>query len=159
MICRAVMDRVYDDRPFSPLTHLWVSWHLLRCPRCASAIAALEAAQTMMQADFFPPAPAMAEAVMEVIRREALDPGDVPLEIADPPEAVSFKSWVITGLIILISLSSAFFGLDFVKVAEEEGSSFLIPVGLTMGMVVSVYGALFIGAHLKELSGHFRLHS
>jgi hypothetical protein len=111
----------------------------------------------MMQTGFFPPAPAMEEAVMEVIRREALDPGDVPMEIADPPEAVSFRSWVIAGLIILISLSSAFIGLDFAEVAEKGGSSFLIPVGLTVGLAVSIYGALLIGTHLKELSGRFGL--
>jgi hypothetical protein len=153
------MDRVFEgDRSFSPLARFRVWRHLLHCPRCAAAAAALETAQTIMQTDFFPPAPAVEEAVMEVIRREALDPGDVPVEIAGPPEAVSFRSWVIAGLIILVSLGSAFFGLDFAEVAEEGGSSFLIPVGLTVGMVVSVYGALLIGTHLKELSSRFGLH-
>jgi hypothetical protein len=153
------MDRVFEeDRFFSPLIRLRVWWHLLHCPRCAASAAALEAAQTLMQTSFFPPAPAVENAVMEVIRREALDPDDVPMEIADPPEAVSFRSWIIAGFIILISLSSTFFGLDFANVTEEEGSSFLISVGLTVGMAVSIYGALFIGTHLKELSGRFGLH-
>jgi hypothetical protein len=153
------MDRMFgEDGSFSPLTRLGVRWHLQRCPHCAESAAALEAARTLMQTGFFPPAPAVEEAVMEVIRREALDPGDVPMEIADPPEAVSFRSWIIAGLIILISLGSAFFGLDFATVAKEGGSSFLISVGLTIGMVVSVYGALLIGTHLKELSARFGLH-
>jgi hypothetical protein len=147
-----------EEGSFSFLTRLRVWWHFLHCPRCAAAAAALETAQSIMQAGFFPPAPALEEAVMDAIRREALDPGDVPAEITSPPETVSFRSWVIAGFIILLSLSSAFFGLDFAEVAEEGGSSFLIPVGLTVGMVVSVYGALFIGTHLKELSSRFGLH-
>jgi hypothetical protein len=65
---------------------------------------------------------------------------------------------VITGLIVLISLASAFLGLDFDKVARAGGSSVLLPLGLTIGVVVTGYGALFIGSHLKELSEHFRLH-
>jgi hypothetical protein len=74
------------------------------------------------------------------------------------PQGVSFRSWVIAGLIILVSLSSSFFNLDFVETVASYGSSFLLPVGLTIGIVVTGYGALFIGSHLKELSTRFRLH-
>jgi hypothetical protein len=35
--------------------------------------------------------------------------------------------------------------------------SFLLPVGITVGIVLTSYGALFIGGHLKELSERFRL--
>ena len=111
-----------------------------------------------MAGGFFPPAPEAADAVMELIRREeVLAPGFVPEE-AEGPVALSFRVWVIAGLIILISLASAFFGLDFAKVAAEGGTVFLLSVGITVGMVVSVYGALLIGAHLKELSSRFGLH-
>ena len=70
----------------------------------------------------------------------------------------SLRIWVITGFFVLLSLSSSFFGVDFVKIANAEGLSFLLPVGLTVGMVLTCYGALFIGSHLKELSARFGLH-
>jgi hypothetical protein len=47
--------------------------------------------------------------------------------------------------------------MDFEKVAHRQGSSFLIPVGITIGVVVTGYGALFIASHLKELSERFGL--
>ena len=36
--------------------------------------------------------------------------------------------------------------------------SFLLPVGITIGVVLTTYGALFIGSHLKELSERFGLY-
>jgi hypothetical protein len=47
--------------------------------------------------------------------------------------------------------------MNFVAIANSEGSSFLLPVGITIGIVLTCYGALFIGSHLKELSSRFRL--
>jgi hypothetical protein len=35
--------------------------------------------------------------------------------------------------------------------------SYLLPVGITIGIVLTSYGALFIGSHLKELSERFGL--
>jgi hypothetical protein len=43
-------------------------------------------------------------------------------------------------------------------VADHWGSSFLLPIGITIGAIVSAYGALFSGSHLKELSSRFNLH-
>jgi hypothetical protein len=35
--------------------------------------------------------------------------------------------------------------------------SFLLPVGITFGIVLTSYGALFIGSHLEEFSERFGL--
>jgi hypothetical protein len=48
--------------------------------------------------------------------------------------------------------------MDFINIADTQGSSFLLPVGITIGAVVTGYGAFFIGSHLKELSSRFRIH-
>jgi uncharacterized membrane protein YoaK (UPF0700 family) len=48
--------------------------------------------------------------------------------------------------------------MDFIKVADNWCSSFLLPIGMTVGAIVSAYGALLIGSHLKELSDRFNLH-
>jgi hypothetical protein len=140
------------DRPLSLWERLEIGIHVFHCPRCAREIENLEKAQELMKSDFFPPVPSLEESVMEQIYREA------PLALTEAPAGVSFRSWVITGLIVLISLASAFLGMDFDKVVSAQGSSFLLPLGLTIGVVVTGYGALFIGSHLKELSQRFRLH-
>jgi hypothetical protein len=88
-----------------------------------------------------------------------LEAGNEPEEgVYGETGGVSLSRWVITGLILLFSLSSAFFVMDFVKVAAKEGSSYLLPLGITIGAVLSCYGAIFIGSHVKELSERFGLH-
>ncbi|GHV76259.1 hypothetical protein AGMMS49942_10800 [Spirochaetia bacterium] len=155
MNCQEVMDRVYEfegNTAPSFFTQLRIQLHLFHCSRCAGEIERLETARLFMQGSFFPPAPnGLEERIMRSISLE--EPESYP-EIA----GVSFRSWVVTGLIILISLSTSFLGMDFSKVAAHWGSSFLLPIGITIGAVVSAYGALFIGSHLKELSDRFNLH-
>jgi hypothetical protein len=99
-----------------------------------------------------PPSPDFEDMLMERLYAE----NDVTRE-TDAPTGFSFRLWVIIGFFVLLSLSSSFFGVNFVEIANSEGLSFLLPVGLTIGMVVTCYGALFIGSHLKELSSRFRL--
>jgi hypothetical protein len=149
------MDKVFEsDGPLSVLARLEILIHRFRCPRCAQKIKALEMTQDLMETDFFPPSPGLEETIMTVLQGEGLleIPGAAP-----NAQGVSFRGWVITGLIIVVSLASSFFGLDFAEVSADHGSSFLLPVGLTIGIVVTGYGALFIGSHLKELSARFRL--
>jgi hypothetical protein len=105
-----------------------------------------------MKTDFLPPSPDFADHLMECVYEET-----GMEEKTDAPAGFSFRGWVIIGFFVLFSLSSSFFGVNFVEIADAEGLSFLLPVGLTVGMVVTCYGALFIGSHLKELSSRFRL--
>jgi hypothetical protein len=92
---------------------------------------------------------------MERINADAVE---MLREEQNPAYAVSFRGWVITGFVVLVSLTTSLFGMDFVRMIPEVASSFLLPIGITIGVVVTVYGALFIGSHLKELSDRFRLH-
>jgi hypothetical protein len=141
------------DRPLSLWDRLEIGIHILHCSRCAREIEELEKAQELMKSDFFPAlVPGLEERIMEQIYREE------PAASIEAPAGVSFRSWVITGIIVVVSLATAFLGLDFNEVASAGGSSFLLPLGLTIGVVVTGYGALFIGSHLKELSERFRLH-
>jgi len=57
----------------------------------------------------------------------------------------------------MVSLITAFFGLDFKNLASESGISFLLPMGITIGIILTTYGALFISSHLNELSERFGL--
>ncbi len=111
----------------------------------------LKAALRIMKTDFFPPAPDLVEAVMAAIRGQAIEPAvaeDVP---------ISFRNWVLVGLLILFSLIATPLGVDFEEMVRLLGPSLLLPIALTSGVVVSLYGALFIGSHLEELSDRFGL--
>ena len=156
MNCHEVIERAYEfegNAALPLLTHLRIQLHLLHCVQCAGEIERLESARLLMTGSFFPPAPeGLEERIMRSVSLED--------QMEEFPDAtgVSFRNWVVTGLIILVSLSTSFLGMDFSKVADHWGSSFLLPIGITIGGVVSAYGALFIGSHLKELSDRFNLH-
>ncbi|MDR3139952.1 MAG: peptidoglycan-binding protein [Treponema sp.] len=158
MNCHAVLDQVVEstgDESLSLASQIKIAVHLFFCPRCAAELKKLEAAQDVLKADFFPPPPNLEDAILERIYAEAPETEE---EHYDIPAGFSLRGWVITGIIVLFSLASSFFGMDFEEVAASEGSSFLLAVGLTVGVVVTGYGALFIGSHLKELTARFRLH-
>jgi len=163
MNCSKIMDLVYEysggdpDRENSMPLFLQVQvWlHTIVCPNCAQEIERYEVTRDILREDFFPPSPELEEAIMAKIAEE-----DLLTEAEDSYAAaggLSFRGWVVAGLIILVSLATSFFGLDFQKVANESGISFLLPVGITIGIVLTTYGVFFIGSHLKELSERFDL--
>jgi hypothetical protein len=165
------MDKVYDyaGEPMPLLLHIRIALHLFFCPGCARELERFETTLDILRTGFFPPSPDFEEAVMRRLQYEA------PLETSGAEEAacfgeeagspagipdtgVSFRGWVITGLVAFFSLSTSFFGFHFSRLAASEGMSFLLPVGITIGVVLTCYGALFIGSHVKELSERFGLH-
>ena len=169
MDCQRVMDTVYEAEKDSTrvelrlmgsvagslplLTQIRIGLHLLFCPGCARELRNLQYIEEIMKTDFLPPSPDFEDLLMDRLYEET--GGE---EKIDAPAGFSFRGWVIIGFFVLFSLSSSFFGVNFIEIANIEGLSFLLPVGLTVGMVLTCYGALFIGSHLKGLSSRFRLH-
>jgi len=157
MSCSKIMDLYYESQeggetsmPLLSQIQVWA--HILFCPACAEKIELYKTARTLMKEDFFPSsAPALEETIMARIDAEQAD------EAHDTAGGFSTQSWVIAGFVILISLATAFFGLAFKSLALESGMSFMLPIGITIGIVLTTYGALFIGSHLKELSERFGL--
>jgi hypothetical protein len=145
------------EKPLPLWDRLQIAVHVILCPRCAGEIARFEAAQEIMRTDFFPPSPDLVDSIMKRIRAEAFETVDMPFEAPASSPVVPFGGWVITGFVVLFSLTSTFMGMDFVNLAPNDRSSFLLPVGITIGVAVTGYGAIFIGSHLKELSDRFRL--
>jgi hypothetical protein len=159
MNCDELLDRVYDyaGEALPPLFHLRVKLHCLFCPQCAQEIERFELAQDILRSDFTPPGLDFADAVMaELFNEGALEAEESP-ETFGEDAGVSFRGWVAAGLILFFSLTSVFLGMDFIKIAAAEGSSYLLPLGITMGAAITCYGAVFIGSHLKELSRRFGL--
>jgi hypothetical protein len=159
MSCESVMNKVYEysDGETQPplLIRIWIGLHILVCPDCAREIERFEECKDILHNDFFPRAPALEDSLMAII---AAEEGEIAeADEAEFPGGFSTKGWVIAGLVMLVSLATVFFGLDFNNVALAAGMSFMIPVGITIGIVLTCYGALFIGSHLKELTERFGL--
>ena len=159
MDCNAIKDIVYEsenDESLSFFTQLRIDLHLLFCPACTAEIEKLRQLGDIMQSDFFPYTPDFSEPVMKRLYEEFEE--DIKMEEKTEVSAgFSFRSWVIIGFFMLLALPSAFFGTNFIEISGSEGSSFLLPLGITVGVVLTCYGALFIGSHLKELSSRFRI--
>jgi hypothetical protein len=162
LCCPGIIDKIVEssgDEPLSLFLQVRVFLHLLFCRDCAEKAKNFEALRELMKTDFFPPSPELEETIMAKLPEgEDEDAAEFPALVPGVPGGVSTLGWVVIGFFILISLATSFFGSGFVKVADAEGSSFLLPVGLTIGAVLTGYGVLFIGSHLKELSTRFRLH-
>ena len=160
MKCEKVTDLIYDYSGESVplLVNLRVAFHLFFCPDCTHENERLEYSREIMTNDFFPAAPDLEESIMSRIAAEA-SPGSETQRTETPvaPGELSTRGWIIAGFIILVSLVSVFFGIEFKELAHTAGISFLLPVGITIGIVLTTYSAFFIASHLKELSKRFGL--
>ena len=154
------MDLIYNyyGESIPLLVNLRIALHLFFCPECTRANEIMETSREIIKNDFFLPVPDLEESIINRIAAEDC----YEFEMQGPetpvvPGELSTRGWVIAGIVILISLISVFFGMEFNKLAHTAGISFLLPVGITIGIVLTSYGALFIASHLKELSKRFGL--
>lgn len=139
------------------LNQLQIWAHCLVCPDCSQEIERFEVSRDILREDFFPVSPGLENAIMaRIAAEEEMQTNDEIKNTAASGE-FSTRGWVIAGLLIIVSFIAAFFGLDFQRLARESGMSFMLPMGITIGIVLTTYGALFIGSHLKELSERFGL--
>ena len=160
MSCTRILDKVYEEDKMPLLTRIGVGLHLLVCPACARKVERFEMCREILRGGFMPPAPDIENPVMAAIAAEEglqMQGLQTRGQEAEVQGGFSTKGWIIAGLVMLVSLATAFFGFDFNKVALAAGVSYMIPVGITIGIVLTCYGALFIGSHLKELTERFGL--
>jgi len=158
MNCDKTMEIIYEssEAPLPLYTRLRAALHLFLCSACTREYGRYEMSRNILSNDFFPPSPEIEDSIMALIAaEEALSQQNSEMQSA--PGELSTRGWVIAGFIVLVSLVSTFFGFEFNKIALAAGMSYLLPVGITIGIVLTSYGALFIGSHLKELSERFGL--
>ena len=155
MNCAKILDIVYEQEDMSLFNRIKVGLHLLVCPDCAQEVERFEVCRDILHNDFLLPSPDIEDTVMSMI---SVEEEEIPeFGEAEVPGGFSIRGWIIAGIVMLVSLATLFFGLDFNKVALVAGMAFTIPIGITIGIVLTSYGALFIGSHLKTLSERFGL--
>jgi len=161
MSCERILEKVYAmDDSMSLFTRIRIGLHILTCPDCAQEVERFEVCKDILRTDFLPSASLDAASMVEDTVMAMVSAEEIQAPAAEEmgiPGGFSTRGWVIAGLVMLVSLATAFFGMDFNRVAIAAGISYLIPIGITIGMVLSCYGALFIGSHLKEFSERFGL--
>ena len=153
--CDDVMDIIFEssgDDLVSLLLKLRLTFHLFFCDQCSEMMRKMEILKNMPPSQFLPPSPSFEEIVMERLAEDFLED-----RAMDAPGGFSFRSWVIIGFIILVSLATSFFGIDFIQVAFGRDSSYLISLGIIVGLILTGYGAFFIASHLEELREHFKI--
>jgi hypothetical protein len=155
MSCAKILDIVYGQEDMSLFNRIRVGLHLLVCPDCAQEVERFEVCRDMLQDDFMYPAPGMEDAVMSMM--SAKEEEITEANEAEVPGGFSIRGWIIAGIVMFVSLATVFFGLEFNKVALIAGMAFTIPIGITIGIALTSYGALFIGSHLKDLAERFGL--
>ncbi|GHV85929.1 hypothetical protein AGMMS50230_15370 [Spirochaetia bacterium] len=154
MKCTDAMDTIYETDELPLTRRLSLAIHIVFCGRCSARLERYEEARSILGAGF-PPSPDFSGAIMSRICLEADESFDE--EAYGFSGGFSTRGWVAAGLILLFSLPVLFFGKDFAHVVLVYGSSYLLPLGIIIGVVITGYGALFIGSHLKELSDRFKL--
>ncbi|MCL2441221.1 MAG: peptidoglycan-binding protein [Treponema sp.] len=152
MNCSKILNIIYNENPISFVNQLQIGLHTFFCQECAGKIEQYETAMTSMKQDFFQTPPNLEDTIMTRIEAE-----NEQIENQSISGILSTRGWVISGLILMVSLITAFFGFEFRSLASESGMSFLLPMGITIGIILTIYGALFIGSHLDELSERFGL--
>ena len=154
MSCAKILDLVYEQEDMSLFNRIRVGLHLMVCPDCAQEVERFEVCRDILHNDFMFPEPDLEDSVMSMISDGEEETETCETEV---PGGFSIRGWIIAGIVMLVSLATVFFGLEFNKVALIAGMAFTIPIGITIGIALTSYGALFIGSHLKDLSERFGL--
>jgi hypothetical protein len=155
MSCAKILDIVYEQEDMSLFNRIRVGLHLLVCPDCAQEVERFEVCRDIMRNDFMFPTPDLEDPIMSMI--SAGEDEITESQQTEVPGGFSIRGWIVAGIVMLVSLATLFFGLEFNKVALIAGMAFTIPIGITIGIALTSYGALFIGCHLKALSERFNL--
>ena len=156
MKCNDILDMAYEaDAPLSLGKRLMLAFHIIFCGHCAAHLRNYEKARSLLMHDFFPRSPDFSDSIMNGIYQESFD--EVSDEQLLGAGGFSIKGWVIAGIVLLLSLATVFFSQDYANITLDDRASYLLAMGIITGIVITGYGALFIGSHLKELSERFKL--
>lgn len=145
-----LIDQYGGEASIPLLPRLRLAFHLSYCKGCAQESARLRRVYTFLRTDYIPEAPDLSDAIMNEIcapqETETLD-----------GEPVSLKNWVLVGVIVFFSLLLSSVGLEFSAPGILLRSNLLLPITLTLGFGVTIYGGVFIATHMEDFSERFGL--
>lgn len=144
MRCDGFLDR-YDMLDSGEEAGFFLRLHLAACPACRARVAEREAALKTIRAAAAKPVDAALEEAIEtrVMAAVRLMPA--------PRRELHAREWVISGLVIFASLALVPFDANYGILRDFFGEGFTMPLCLVLGLVLTIYGAVFIGTHMTEL--------
>jgi len=122
--------------------------HILRCPSCSASARRLDLAMDVLKTDCFPDSPDYTAAIMKSLNQEPAVEG----------QPVSFRNWLVGGVLLVSAMVFSPMGSDFAWVVERFGTGYLLPMNMVLSLVFTGYVGLFVGTHLGEISDKFNLH-
>lgn len=145
MLCEFFRDR-YDRLDAGERPGLLLRLHLMSCPSCREEFERSEAAIASYRRAFGAEASPsggsddLEERIMAAVRL-----------LPPPKRSGGLRNWILVGLVIALSMALIPFGDDFNAIKALFGTSYTLPLMLVLGIVITLYGAVFIGTHMAEL--------
>lgn len=82
------------------------------------------------------------------------------IRLMPPPQRdFSVRDWIIAGSVIATSMLLIPLGEYFARFNEAFGARYTLPLSLVLGIVLTAYGALFVGTHMDEVQGFVDRHA
>jgi hypothetical protein len=152
-----VVDKLYDSERLGLLLRLRVAAHIVFCSRCAKEAMLENEVHSILTENFFPKElddVSVSDAVMSALSERSLKITNEDLWFANENQAEGTPynlSGLLPGVFVILSLLSSFFSFDFAQIVALHGDRFLVPVALTVGLVITIYCALFINRHIEKI--------
>jgi predicted anti-sigma-YlaC factor YlaD len=130
---------------------LWARLHLMFCPECRELHE--RELETMEALAVYNPFPVPKNFADEIMARIEL------LEEQEPAthNPMPMSGWVGAGLLILLGMPLLQFSASHLWLKGQLGRALEVPLFIAMGIIITVYIALFIGTHLDDFMDRFGL--
>ncbi len=119
--------------------------HMHSCPACSGEVARLGKALGLYR---LPETPETVDLAARVSESAA----GLPV----PRRSVSMRDWLLSGVIIVLSVAMMPTLGSFRELRAAYGAGFTLPAALVFGVAVTLYAGLFILSHLEDFSTRFR---
>jgi hypothetical protein len=118
--------------------------HMSSCPACALGYASLRSALTVYTLP------------LSVCERDLVPGIMAALPFARRPRRfMSLRNWLLGGVALLVSIAFVPFLEEFKALTRSYGNGFLLPLGIVLGILVTVYMMVFIATHVQDFSRRF----
>lgn len=75
-----------------------------------------------------------------------------------PRKELHARNWAVSGTVLLLSMVLIPFSKDFQFLREVFGEGYSLPLFLVLGIVLTLFGLVFIATHIEELEPYVRRH-
>jgi hypothetical protein len=140
MKCERCMD-LYIESDNGEELPFFARLHVSNCEDCLGEIARLEAARRGLLSSLPEPTEYNSAQIMAAV-----------LKAERPHKEVRLREWIVSFLVILLSMALAPLGSDFLWAKSLFGSNYLLPFSLFFGVALTVYCVLFIVSHIDLLT-------